>query len=328
MSSSRVTREITDWLSDCIDVNVSITKQTLDEMDEFRNQNKKTFIAHYLYARGWCNLSNFLYANKDKDLYSTCPNMSFEVPEKQSSVNVYWFEVLRAADMLNLISMSDIIRDLRLGTAKESYAAIAPTLNKDKCTTASQHIRLAIGVCKYLLSDACSNCPLLEINCPETIKLTKRRYKTFRVIGSWLQAWHFLFEEKNYTQAHKWFVTCERLSVATIDSVDITDAALPMLHSCGFLKVYCLAYKALGDNSKGVAIAHLRKARAISNGKFEGMLEELTMRTTISLGEIAPAVPDDTHPLVCIKVEPVLTALLCGKDPLNATQLFFLRQGS
>ena len=86
------------WLSAVVDLEHEPTTRLLHTLSSFHTLTYLTFNLHYDYARGFCILANFLYSNRDLQLYSDKIDMSWQVCDQTSWVNIYWFEVLRVID--------------------------------------------------------------------------------------------------------------------------------------------------------------------------------------------------------------------------------------
>lgn len=308
-----------EWLSAITTVDEPRIKSVLDFLSSFDTLKYTNANLHYDYAKWWCQLAQFLYDNREKQLYSDKLEMLFEVDELDKKTNIYWFEVLRACDLLTRVTISTLIKDLSLATGLEGYAQLALMLPAARCASSLVSIRQTVGVCHYLIHVANVNCLYLSATCPQTMKIILKRYHTFRVIGAWLQGLHQLVNAKDLIKAHQWFKTCESMTAG----LELTDAAEPILKSAAFFKFYALVHRFVADNKPGIAMAFIREAKKTAGSNFKSCVASLQSLVPDSS---AIAVPDSSSPLLRVQVEVLDSVLLVGDSPLSRSPLFVLSQ--
>jgi hypothetical protein len=255
--------------------------------------------------------------------------MWFHVPEQGRSVDVYWFEVVRACDLLLQHTMHMLIQTLELlhDSKRPCYAQRVLQLSQERCTDALSAIKKAIGVCHYTLSVANVQCIFLREACPDTLSKIRQRYHTLRVLGVWLHARQQLLVTRDYTAAWNEFATCEAIAAAH----ETTAATKIIVRSSRLLRLYALVHRALRDKQYGVAQARIRDAKqelsdweqADSKPVFDLLIACIGAPDALSL----VAVPTKSSPLLELHVQIKMNALEIGLSPLPKCPVLRCRGG-
>lgn len=318
----------TQWLCNALDLSIPSVSKTLDFLDRFEGLQYKNESIYYEYARNWCVLSSFLFNNKERQLCSSNKvKIWFEVPEKRNAVDVYWFEVVRACDLLATATMHTLVRDLDLVPASlpSCYALHSLALPAARCAELLASLKRTIGVCSFVLQVAAVKCVYLRLTCPKALDSITRRYNTFRVVACWLYARHQLVVETKWSLALSAFATCEALGAV----LDTTPAAVPLYQSLKLLQTYTLVHQSMQSLHRGVAQAHLRKGKLqIVNptaAECKPLLDVLEVLVATTPGAIPPAIPADDSPLLMFKADVNMKMFEAGTSPCLGQQALVCR---
>lgn len=303
------------WLFSILDTEDAETKVALEFMSSFDKLEYRNANITLRYARYWCQLSKHLYARKEEQLVSEKVQMLFEVPEKKLRTDVYWFEVLRACDLLSAVTMENLVQELQIRASiqnnNEGYAEVALQLDKATMAANLEHVKLAIGVCQYTLKTALLRCTCMREFAPEAVERVTRRYHGLRAIGCWLQGMYQLTVVHNPKTAGDWFETSRDIAAkhATPDCV------APVVLSAGMLILYGLVTKALSDNERGLAQAYLQYSKEPK--KNNALLQKLQVLAKTPAGAPKPAIPEEGSVLLISSFTITENALENGISPLE-----------
>jgi hypothetical protein len=248
-------------------------------------------------------------------LFSDKFEMLFSIPERGESSNVYWFEVVRAADELSALTINNLVKELEvpLDGRVHGYFYKAIHMSKERLGETMDSIKKTIGVCHFTSKVAARHCIYLESYCPQAMESIQTRYHTMRTIGCWLQAINCIHREQ-YTDACNWLATA-----ASIGEREKTTAATrPMLESVRLAQLYCLVHKSLQDNQKAIAMAYIGQLKVLVE-KEPGHLQILAPLEQLAAslsGTLRSAIPSSNSILLDTSFTVHAHALVQGESPL------------
>jgi hypothetical protein len=248
------------WLAHVLDVDGKY-KSTINMLSTFDQLEYKGVDQCTRYAKVWCRLAEFLWTHRHLQLYSTRVEPMFRV-DRTTSVNIYWFEVLRACDTLVTTTMQDLTRDLRMldVTPTKAYAAV---VEEDLAVVSSwdkplQSIRNAIGVCNYTINVAANRCVFMHTYAGMQLQSVQERYQTLRIMGCWVQA-RRLMTTHDYEVAQALFTTVGWMGEQNKHTV----MAACFLQSTSYLITICIIKRMVRAGKPGFAVAFAREAALV-----------------------------------------------------------------
>jgi hypothetical protein len=302
-------------LSSILDVDEPSTRSALEFLSHFNRLHYSNHLHFLQYARIWCQLSDFLYRHRSLQLFSDKFEMLFSIPERGESSNVYWFEVVRAAEELSALVINHLVKELEvpLDGRVHGYFHKALHMSKERLGETMETIKKTIGVCHFTSKVAARHCIYLESYCPQAMQTIHNRYHTMRTIGCWLQAINCIHREQ-YTEACNWLATAASIG----EREKTTAAATPMLESVRLAQLYCLVHKSLQDNQKAIAMAYIGQLRVLVE-KEPDRLQILTPLEQLAAslsGSVRSAIPSSNSILLETSFSIHENALLQGTSPL------------
>jgi len=304
------------WLSTVVDTTDAATVEMLDSMSCFDSLIRPTTKQYIAYARNWCQLSQFLFAHREEQLYSGKVQMLFDVEERNQRTDLYWCEVARSCDMAANETMVDLLQDLGImgavSSQQKGYAETALRLTPHQLAKALRITKDAIGACHYTLTKAKLQCKFLASACPVLMASITRRYNSFRVVGCYVAGVYNLLEKKDAQAAADWFATSADIG----KSNEVSAGVAPLLLSTSFLIVYAFQQKAVREGQRGIATGLLREL-----SRFEQIhpstTERLHQELAVAVGSSSVQVPPPGSPLLKIDTHVNPRALEEGTSPFH-----------
>ena len=302
------------WLSLILDTSKPLASKTLEEMSNFMNNDYHSVKSKINYAIQWCNLSNFLFRHRDKQLRAYKFEMMFEIPESTSYTNLYWFEVIRACEIASFAFLAELVNKLKLttGTTDESFASSCMQLSMSTREAFQLSLLSVIGCCNYVITEVTHNCIYAEQCSPLALADIKRRHHAMRIIGTWLVGMHHWKDKENYKEAADWFFTCDMLAQGSPDLA--TGAIQPLCGTALLFKQMCLIEMEIKARERDRASERCRELTKWANGKHANIIQELTTQANSS-ASFSLGIPDSRllHVLHVFHRE----SFLRGTDPLK-----------
>ena len=319
------------WLSSALDTQACL--KALQMMSSFDALDHRGYEECRRYAESWCQLAEFLWTNRNLQLYSSRVEMTFRVGKKQET-NCYWFEVMRACDLLLTGLLQDLAHELHTADTTQAndprFAEVIARQLAIPWASAFTRIRETIGVCHYVSFVAAERCPLLQKHAATQMDFIRVGYEDLRIMGVWIKGRMLMTmpDEIDYKKAATYFSSAEwmeencpvplsalRVSAYTTEAFTLVRC---FVQSIEYMKCECVLRQMAQAGKAGFAVAYVRDhplATESDRRQIQAVLRLINDSVDRAGRKIASLVP------------PKNSDLLKGWDQSSAAEQGLLRTG-
>ena len=308
------------WLANVMDVDGKY-RSVLSMLSGFDQLDYASIDDHYQYAQAWCNLAQFLWDNRQKQLYSTRVQPMFHI-DAETTINIYWFEVLNACNGLLRSLFELLTRDMHLLEVSHTKLYTCVLQDHDggiNWLRLLTHIKQAIGICHFTIHIAAVRCIYIQTHAEALLADITQKYHTLRIIGAWIQA-NRMMEMKQFEGAERLFATVEALA----QQRESASIAASCLQSTSYLKAACTIQRLAHQLKPGLAVGY---GRHMVN--FKHRADQLRLSQLLDSIQCGPedVVPPKRSPLIqALPIKDIdLDVLKKGSDPLKDFEPFELK---
>lgn len=316
------------WLANTLDTQACIG--VLHMLSTFDSLDHRGYDECRRYAESWCQLAEFLWDNRHRQLYSSRVEMVFPVGDDQET-NCYWFEVVRACDLLLTTLLAELAQELHTvdllrhsNSGDARYAEIVSRQLSLPWASAFARIRETIGVCHYVTYVAAERCPLLRKHAGLSMDRIRVGYEDLRVIGVWIKGRMLMTvpDEIDYKRAATFFSSAEWmhahcLPAETLRSPEAQATIACFTQSIEYMRCECVLRQMAQAGKVGFAVAYARDhppAAESDRRQIQGVLGSLKDSTERAGRKVALVPPKNSD-------------LLLGWDQSTAVEQGLLRTG-